>query len=161
MVFETPHVVEEEQAKERKEQKELKEIQSFIQEMNSLWLNNWPNRWETNRTIYYEDWMLQIESMLWDWGSFVNFSLVKNGKEIFVYNMSADILYEWRGEDRPVWITMKINGKTLSYSGDMENKHWLYNNFHLLEEAKKYKEEIEEIINTRNAIDALKEEVTK
>lgn len=125
------------------DQEKLKEVQSFIIDMNETWFEYGP----VDRTIIQSKNMLQMDCMSWEWTwSYLNYSLVKNWKEVFSYSMKSDPSYKENWKPRQVWITIKIDWKTMNYSGDWQDEHWLFDNFHLLEWAKKYKKEIDEII---------------
>ncbi len=134
------------------DKEKLEQVQDFVKEMNQLWRDQW------DKTISNWDSKLQIESNRWDGWSYAKFILTKNGKEIFNYDMSADMFRK----DRAVWITIKIDWKTMSYSWDENNKHWIYNNYQLLEKAKTYQKEILsmiEINNNQKKENALKKEI--
>lgn len=126
------------------DKEKLKDVQNFVKDMNEIWFEQWDrsiNQWNTK---------LKIESVRWDGWSFVKLNLIKNWKEVFVYDMHASMFHQENWEDRPVWVTMKIDWKTMSYSWDENNEHWIYNNYHLLEWAKKHQKEILSMIEIDN-----------
>lgn len=139
---------------ELSDKEKLKQVQSFVEDMNKLWLKNW------DRKITKWDTTLKIESQRWDWWSYVKFNFTKAWKEVFSYEMKANMFYKEKWEDRPVSVTMKIDWKKMSYSGDEKNEHWKYNNYNVLTKAKQYQDEIETMINKKDLAD-LKKEITK
>lgn len=137
------------------DKEKLQQIQSFVEDMNKLWLKNW------ERKITTWDTKLNIESVRWDGWSYVKFNLTKKWKEVFSYEMKANMFYKENWEDRPVSVTMKIDWKKMSYSWDEKNEHGLYNNYNLLAKAKKYQDEIELMINKKDLKDLKKEILEK
>lgn len=126
------------------DKEKLQQIQSFVKDMNALWLKNW------DRKITTWDAQLKIESVRWDWWSYVKFNLTKKWKEVFSYEMKANMFYKENWEDRPVSVTMKIDWKKTSYSGDEKNEHGIYNNYDLLVKAQEYQNDIELMINKKD-----------
>ncbi|MCF7834586.1 hypothetical protein K9M48_00825 [Candidatus Gracilibacteria bacterium] len=126
------------------DKEKLKDVQNFVKDMNEIGFE------QGDRSINQGNTKLKIESVRGDGGSFVKLNLIKNGKEVFVYDMHASMFHQENGEDRPVGVTMKIDGKTMSYSGDENNEHGIYNNYHLLEGAKKHQKEILSMIEIDN-----------
>lgn len=133
------------------DKEKLEQIQTFVKDMNTLWLENW------ERKITTWDKKLKIDSLRWDGWSYVKFNLTKAWKEVFSYEMKADMFYKENWENRPVSVTMKIDWKKIVYSGDEKNEHGIYNNYNLLTKAKEYQNEIELMIDLKN----LKEKVTR
>lgn len=133
------------------DKEKLEQIQTFVKDMNALWLENW------ERKITTWDKKLKIDSLRWDGWSYVKFNLTKAWKEVFSYEMKADMFYKENWENRPVSVTMKIDWKKIVYSGDEKNEHGIYNNYNLLPKAKEYQNEIELMIDLKN----LKEKVTR
>lgn len=122
------------------DKEKLKQVQDFVQEMNKLWWG------QSDKIISKWNTKLQIESNRWDWWSYVKFRLSKSWKEVFSYDMSADMFRK----DWKVWVTMKIDWETMSYSWDEDNEHWIYNNYQLLDNAELYQQEILQIIEIEN-----------
>lgn len=149
------------ETKEKSDSQKLKEIQGFVENMNDFWL-----RWDNDETISIWDNKLKIDGFVWDGWSFVKIILSKNWKETFNYNMNYDMFHDnkdiyWnKTEDRPVWVTMKIDWKILSYSWDFSNKHWIFKNYELLNKAKEYQKEIISMM-TKNDLNKLKKEIKK
>ena len=137
------------------DKEKLLKVQSFVEGMNALWLKNW------DRKITKWDTTLNIWSLLSDGWSYVKINLTKNWKEIFAYEMKANMFYKESWEDRPVSVTMTIDWKKMSYSGDDKNEHGIYNNYNLLEKAKEYQARIELMIIWQDRKDFQKEIINK
>lgn len=137
------------------DKEKLKQVQDFVEDMNKLWFKNWDRKiknWNTR---------LSMESMRGDWWSYIKINLTKAWKEVFYYEMKANMFYKENWEDRPLGVTMKIDWKKMSYSGDEKNEHWIYNNYNLLAKAKEYQNEIEIMINKKDLADLKKEMIKK
>lgn len=132
-----------ENKEEFSDKEKLKQVQNFINDMNEIWF------WQWEKTIKEGDTTLKIESVWWDWSSFVKINMSKAGKEVFNYHMSADMFHKERWEKWPVWVTMKIEGKEMSYSWDDKNEHWVFDHHELLEKAAQYKKEIKSMLKSK------------
>ena len=130
----------------------LSQVQDFVEKTNQIWFDYW----ETN--IKKDNTDLKIESIRWDWASSVKISLSKQWKEVFDYEMNADMFYKDKWEKRPVWVLMQIDWKTMSYNGDENNEKWEFKNHELLKKAESYKQEIEKLI-FQNELGNLKKEI--
>jgi len=139
------------------DKEKLQKVQGFVDEMRYLWATN------LNKTITEWEYTLRMDSIVDDWWSNINISLEQKWKEVFVFTLKeTSYLEEWK--TRTTWVTTKINWKIMSYSGNILNNKWLYNNFDLLESAKEKQEIIKEMIekdneNTKYKLNFLEEEI--
>lgn len=145
-------MVEKLENKEKLSDKEkLKQVQNFVKDMNDLWFKAWDQKiakWTTK---------LETQSLRWDWSSFIRISLTKNWKELFKYDMNASMFHKENWKERPVWVTMKVDWKILSYSWDENNEHWIYNNYELLDKASQYKKEIKSMLKSKEIAENVSE----
>ncbi|HKL44199.1 MAG TPA: hypothetical protein VJ892_02895 [Candidatus Absconditabacterales bacterium] len=141
------------------DKEKLQKVQGFVDEMRYLGATN------LNKTITEGEYTLRMDSIVDDGGSNINISLEQKGKEVFVFTLKETSYLE-EGKTRTTGVTTKINGKIMSYSGNILNNKGLYNNFDLLESAKEKQEIIKEMIekdneykNTKYKLNFLEEEI--
>ena len=123
-------------SKEKLSDKEkAKQIEKFIFDMNELIMNK--GKWYTKKNGTE----LSINKLIWwDAGSEFELSLKKNGKVVMIYSYKADVFRE----GNPVSMQCKVDGKMMNYTSD--GKKWTYDHYEPLAQAKKYMQEIKNMI---------------
>lgn len=122
------------------DQEKLKQVKEFIKEAYKFWIEYW----ERNIKQWNKELNILDASVDGTWSK-IHFYIEKNWDKVFEFNLDeSNSIEKWK--TRTTWVTMEIDWKKMSYSWNHYDEHWIYNNFHLLDWAKKYLKEAQDMI---------------
>lgn len=122
------------------DKEKLQQVQKYFKDMNRLLSS------VSTENISYNGYTLSIKSNRWDAWYSTEATLRKWGKEVFIFDLNANMFHEEAGDDYPVNGTMKADWKTLFYHGDENFDHGIYSNHDVLWKAETYKTIIKNMI---------------